>query len=60
VIGSARPPGRRNGRVHTTEQAAEALPRLGAHTVVVGTAVTHPAGIARWFAAALEDALPPD
>jgi len=47
------------GRVHTTEQAAEAL-RLGAHAVVVGTAITHPTSITRWFTAALEDALPPD
>ncbi|GGO68105.1 N-acetylmannosamine-6-phosphate 2-epimerase [Nocardioides deserti] len=41
------------GRYHTPDQAAEALER-GAHCVVVGTAITHPATITSWFAAALE------
>ncbi|UBU12976.1 N-acetylmannosamine-6-phosphate 2-epimerase [Nonomuraea gerenzanensis] len=40
------------GRYHTPEQAAEAV-RLGAHAVVVGTAITHPATITRWFATAV-------
>ncbi|MDP9861535.1 MULTISPECIES: N-acetylmannosamine-6-phosphate 2-epimerase [Streptosporangium] len=39
------------GRIHTPEQAAEAI-RRGAHAVVVGTAITHPASITRWFAQA--------
>jgi len=42
------------GRIHTPEQAAEAV-RLGAHAVVVGTAITHPTSITRWFVAALQD-----
>ncbi|MFE3450768.1 N-acetylmannosamine-6-phosphate 2-epimerase [Nonomuraea sp. NPDC059194] len=40
------------GRIHTVDQAAEAIAR-GAHAVVVGTAITHPTTIARWFAAAV-------
>ncbi len=40
------------GRVHTTDQAAEAL-RRGAWAVCVGTAITHPSTITRWFAEAL-------
>ncbi len=43
---------RAEGRVHTPAQAAEAL-RRGAHTVVVGTAITHPASITGWFVDAL-------
>ena len=43
------------GRVHTPEQAAEAI-RLGAWTVVVGTAITHPATITGWFAASVAGA----
>ncbi|MER5423344.1 N-acetylmannosamine-6-phosphate 2-epimerase [Streptosporangium roseum] len=46
------------GRIHTTEQAAEAI-RRGAHAVVVGTAITHPTSITRWFARAIGDARPP-
>ncbi|WP_319018770.1 hypothetical protein [Microbispora sitophila] len=34
------------GRLHTPEQASEAH-RLGAHAVVVGTAITHPTTITR-------------
>lgn len=41
------------GRVHTVDQAAEAL-RRGAWSVCVGTAITHPATITGWFAAAVE------
>jgi N-acylglucosamine-6-phosphate 2-epimerase len=41
------------GRVHTPEQAREAL-AAGAHAVVVGTAITHPTTITRWFHAALQ------
>ncbi|WP_180320784.1 N-acetylmannosamine-6-phosphate 2-epimerase [Propioniciclava sinopodophylli] len=40
------------GRVHTTAQAAEAV-RRGAWSVVVGTAITHPTSITRWFAEAV-------
>ena len=40
------------GRLHTPADAAEAL-RRGAWSVVVGTAITHPATITRWFADAL-------
>lgn len=40
------------GRIHTPAQAAEAL-RRGAAAVVVGTAITHPASITRWFADAV-------
>ena len=40
------------GRVHTPEQAAEAI-RRGAWAVVVGTAITHPTTITGWFARAV-------
>lgn len=40
------------GRVHTPEQAARAI-ALGAHSVCVGTAITHPATITGWFADAV-------
>lgn len=40
------------GRIHTPDQAAEALAR-GAFAVVVGTAITHPTSITRWFAEAV-------
>jgi glucokinase len=45
------------GRIRTPAEAAEAL-RRGAHTVVVGTAITHPTTLTEQFAAALasEDA----
>lgn len=42
------------GRVHTVEQAVKVM-ELGAHAVCVGTAITHPATITGWFAAAVED-----
>lgn len=42
------------GRIHTPRQAAAAL-RQGAFAVVVGTAITHPATITRWFAGAMAD-----
>lgn len=45
------------GRIHTPAQAAEALAR-GAHAVVVGTAITHPTSITRWFADAVATARP--
>ncbi|MDR7158363.1 N-acetylmannosamine-6-phosphate 2-epimerase [Arthrobacter sp. BE255] len=41
------------GRIHTPAQARQALD-TGAFAVVVGTAITHPATITGWFAAALE------
>lgn len=40
------------GRVHTPAQAAQAI-EAGAFAVVVGTAITHPASITRWFADAM-------
>ena len=40
------------GRIKTPRQAAEAL-EAGAFSVVVGTAITHPASITRWFAEAV-------
>lgn len=40
------------GRIHTPVQARQALD-AGAFAVVVGTAITHPATISGWFAAAL-------
>lgn len=40
------------GRVHTPQQARAAI-EAGAFTVVVGTAITHPATITGWFADAL-------
>lgn len=40
------------GRIHTPDQAAEALVR-GAHAAVVGTAITHPTTVTAWFAAAM-------
>lgn len=43
------------GRIHRHEQAAAAL-RAGAHAVVVGTAITHPTSITRWFADAVAEA----
>ena len=43
------------GRVHTVEQAAEAI-RRGAWCVCVGTAITHPSSITSWFAKAVGDA----
>lgn len=43
------------GRVHTPEVAAEAM-RRGAWSVVVGTAITHPATITGWFADAVVQA----
>ncbi len=41
------------GRIRSPEQAAEAI-RLGAHGVVVGSAITRPEHITSWFAAAIE------
>lgn len=43
------------GRLRTPAEAARALD-LGAHAVVVGSAITRPDDITRWFAAALRDA----
>lgn len=41
------------GRIHTPAQAAAAR-AAGAYAVVVGTAITHPTSITRWFAGAVE------
>lgn len=42
------------GRVHTTAQARACID-AGAYAVVVGTAITHPTTITRWFAEAIRD-----
>lgn len=52
IAGFARVPLIAEGRIHSPAQAAQALER-GAHSVVVGTAITHPATITGWFADAL-------
>lgn len=41
------------GRIHTPSQASAAV-AAGAHAVVVGTAITHPATITSWFVDAVE------
>jgi len=41
------------GRIHSPAQAAQAL-RAGAFAVIVGTAITRPHEITRWFARAIE------
>lgn len=41
------------GRVHTPLQAVQAL-AAGAFAVVVGTAITHPTSLTRWFREAME------
>lgn len=46
------------GRVHTLAQAA-ACREAGAFAVVVGTAITHPTSITRWFDAAVRGAASP-
>lgn len=42
------------GRVHTPQQAAEVI-AAGAHSVVVGTAITHPTSITSWFIDAINN-----
>ena len=44
------------GRVRTLDQA-RACVQAGAYAVVVGTAITHPTSITRWFAEALKEEL---
>lgn len=44
------------GRISSTEQARACL-QAGAYAVVVGTAITHPTSITRWFADALKEKL---
>ncbi|WP_420176140.1 N-acetylmannosamine-6-phosphate 2-epimerase [Luteococcus sp. OSA5] len=41
------------GRIHSPADAAEAIGR-GATSVVVGTAITHPASITKWFIEAID------
>ena len=41
------------GRLHTPAQAAAAM-EAGAFACVVGTAITHPTSITRWFVDAVE------
>lgn len=45
------------GRIHTTQEATAAL-AAGAHCVVVGTAITHPTSITRWFVEAIATEVP--
>lgn len=45
------------GRVHSPQQAAEVI-AMGAWSVVVGTAITHPTSITRWFDEAVSAARP--
>lgn len=52
IVAFAERPVAVEGRIHTPAQAAAAM-ELGAHFVVVGTAITHPATLTRWFAAAI-------
>ncbi len=47
------------GRITTPEEAARAL-AMGAHAVVVGSAITHPTSITRRFVATVDDAAPID
>lgn len=47
------------GRVHTPEQAAEAIER-GAWAVCVGTAITHPTTITSWFQGAVDGVSQPE
>lgn len=42
------------GRIHSPAQAAAAR-ATGAHAVVVGTAITHPTSLTRWFREAVAD-----
>ena len=42
------------GRIHRPGDVAEAL-RLGAHAVVVGTAITHPITLTQWFVEATNE-----
>jgi len=48
MVAIARLPVFVEGRIHTAAQAAEAI-RRGAWSVVVGTAITHPTTLTRWF-----------
>ncbi|WP_203568340.1 N-acetylmannosamine-6-phosphate 2-epimerase [Aestuariimicrobium ganziense] len=53
VVALAEVPVIAEGRIHTPDQAGEALHR-GAHAVCVGTAITHPTTITSWFVDALD------
>lgn len=44
------------GRIRTLDQARACI-QAGAYAVVVGTAITHPTSITRWFAEALKEKL---
>ena len=55
MVAACRLPVMVEGRVHSPEQAAEALGR-GAFAVCVGTAITHPTTITGWFAEAVAGA----
>lgn len=55
IVALAERPVIAEGRIHTPAQAADALAR-GAWAVVVGTAITHPTTLTRWFADAVAPA----
>ena len=42
------------GRIHTVDQARQVM-EAGAWAAVVGTAITHPTSITKWFAAAVQE-----
>jgi N-acylglucosamine-6-phosphate 2-epimerase len=50
LVGMSSVPVLAEGRITTPDEAARAL-SLGAHAVVVGSAITHPTSITRRFAA---------
>ncbi len=53
VIGAVQAPVVVEGRVHNLEQAAKVM-QMGAFAVCVGTAITHPTSITRWFVDAIK------
>lgn len=55
VLELARVPVFAEGRIHVPADAARAI-ELGAWSVVVGTAITHPTTLTRWFATAVAEA----
>jgi N-acylglucosamine-6-phosphate 2-epimerase len=54
LVGELSVPVFAEGRIRTPEQAADAI-ALGAHAVVVGTAITDPTTITSWFVQAIQN-----
>ena len=52
VLGAVQKPVVVEGRVHNLEQAKKVM-QMGAFAVCVGTAITHPTSITRWFVDAI-------